>query len=74
MTLKNRWHPLPYCMAWDLSVFPIQFVSYTDEEEDYGVSWEHLTRRLVHLWLNKLLSDFSGADSRLIQDFLEGGG
>ena len=29
---------------------------YTDEEEEYGVSREHLTRRLVHL--NKLLSDF----------------
>ena len=31
-------------------------ICYTDEEEEYGVSREHVTRRLVHL--NKLLSDF----------------
>lgn len=29
---------------------------YTDSEEEYGLSQEHLTRRLVHL--NKLLRDF----------------
>ncbi len=29
---------------------------YTDPEEEYGLSREHLARRLVHL--NKLLSDF----------------
>ena len=29
---------------------------YTDPEEEYGISREHLTRRLVHL--NKLLGDF----------------
>ena len=31
-------------------------ICYTDPEEEYGISREHLTRRLVHL--NKLLSDF----------------
>ena len=31
-------------------------ICYAGDEEEYGVSWEHLTRRLVHL--NKLLSDF----------------
>ena len=31
-------------------------ICYTDPEEEYGLTREHLTRRLVHL--NKLLSDF----------------
>ena len=31
-------------------------ICYTDPEEEYGISREHLTRRLVHL--NKLLGDF----------------
>ena len=31
-------------------------ICYTDEEEEYGVSREHVTRRLEHL--NKFLSDF----------------
>ena len=31
-------------------------ICYTDPEAEYGISWEHLTRRLVHL--NKLLGNF----------------
>ena len=42
-------------------------ICYTDPEEEYGLSREHLTRRLVYL--NKLMNDFQGS----AQDFLSGG-